>query len=96
MFPKSEIQTKLDAEINSALEKLEAIPDKTSKDYGNLVDHISRLHKLKAEEKPKLSISPDTALIVAANIFGILWIARYEKTDVIKAPRAFGHVMKPR
>lgn len=93
MFPKSEIQTKLDAEINSALEKLEAIPDKTSKDYGNLVDHISRLHKLKAEEKPK-QVNPDTMVIVAANVVGILMILNHERLHPITS-KALNFVAKP-
>ena len=79
----------------------------------NLVDRISKLHKLKSEEAQnqikieetlhkfaadsKLQLpSTDTMLIVAANIFGILWLARYERENVIKAPRAFGFIKQPR
>lgn len=94
MFTKTRIETKLDAEILSALEEL-ASKDKTSEEYGTLVERISKLHKLKAEESPK-QISPDTALTVAANIFGILWLARYERENVIKSRSALGFVMKPR
>ena len=112
MFNKSDIETKLDAEIQSLLAKLKETT-KDSEDYGTLVDRISKLYKLKSEEAQnqikieetlhqfeadkKLKLpSTDTMLIVAANIFGILWLARYEKTEVIKAPKAFGYVMKPR
>lgn len=95
MFTKSEIETKLDAEIISALEKLASTTDKKSDDYGDLVEHISKLHKLKTEERPK-RVSPDTVLVVAANILGILWLARYEQTDVIKARTALSFIMKPR
>lgn len=95
MFIKTQTETKLDAEIQSALDKLEAMPDKTSDAYGTLVEHIAQLHKLKIEERPK-QISPDTMLIVAANIFGILWLARYERENVIKSRAALGFVMKPR
>ena len=96
MFLKTEIESKLDAEIISALTELESITDKTTKDYGDLVDRISKLHELKAKERPKKRISPDTALVVAANIFGILWLARYERENVIKSKTAMGFVFKPR
>jgi hypothetical protein len=93
MFTKSQTETQLDAEILSALEQL-ASTDKTSEDYGTLVDRITKLHKLKTEERPK-RISPDTALLVVANIFGILWLTRYEREHVISS-KALGFVMKPR
>ena len=94
MFTKTQTETMLDAEIQAALEEL-ANQDKTSEAYGALVDRISKLHKLKAEERPK-RISPDTALVVAANVFGILWLARFERENVIKAPNAMRLIMKPR
>jgi hypothetical protein len=95
MFTKSETETKLDAEIRALLDKLESMSDKNSDEYGTIVERISKLHKLKAEERPK-QISPDTVLVVAANVFGILWLARYERENVIKSRSAFSHVMKPR
>lgn len=93
MFTKSQTGAKLDAEIISALETLENL-DKTSEEYGALVDRITKLHKLKMEEHPK-RISADTALVVAANIFGVLWITRYERENVINT-KALGFIMKPR
>lgn len=95
MLTKSPTKTKLDAEILSAFEKLESIPDKTSKEYGALVEHIATLYKLKTEDRSK-QISPDTVLVVAANIFGILWLTRYERERVIPSKSALGMVMKPR
>src|SRR4051812_41335351 len=113
MLTKSSIEAKLDAEIQSLLDKLKETT-KDSEEYGTLVERIAKLHKLKTEEtgvsidslikmkemetpdnrfKP---ISLDTALVVAANIFGIIWLTRYEKTDVIKSKSALGFVMKPR
>lgn len=94
MFNKRPFETKLDAELISALEQLESL-DKTSEEYGTLVDRIAKLHKLKTDERPNQQISPDTALVVAANIFGILWLARYERENVIKGRSALGFVMKP-
>jgi len=94
MFPKSETEIKLDAQIQVALNKLNDL-EPTSEEYGVVVEHISELHKLKTESRFKLKISPDTALIVAANIFGVLWIARYERDHVING-KGFGHIIKPR
>ena len=93
MFIRSQTETKLDAEIQSALAELET-HEKTSEKYGVLVERIAKLHKLKTEERPKL-FSPDTALVVAANIFGILWITRYEREHVITT-KALGFVPKLR
>lgn len=112
MYTQTQIETKLDAEIQSVLGELKN-HEKTSEEYGALVDRIARLHKLKIEEieqttkihKMELEaeegfdfkqVSPDTVLAVAANIFGILWLARYERENVIKSRSALGFVMKPR
>lgn len=92
MFTQSETEAKLDAEISSLLDKLKETT-KDSEEYATTVEHLSTLYKLKPEKKP-MRVSPDTVLIVAANIFGILWVARYEKTDVIKSRNALGLVFK--
>jgi hypothetical protein len=109
MFNPSRIEVKLDAEINSLLDKLKETT-KESEEYGHLVDRITRLHKLKTEEHSTQiedivtmdktetgpwfeRISPDTALVVAANIFGILWLTRYERENPITS-KALGFVMK--
>lgn len=54
---------------------------------------------VKEMETPASRFKPvnmDTVLVVAANIFGILWLARYERENVIKAKDAMKFVMKPR
>lgn len=94
LFTKSETESKLDAEIASLLDELSAC-QKTSEEYSSLVERLTKLYKLKTEERSK-QISPDTVLVVAANLFGILWLARYERENVIKAPNAFRQVIKPR
>lgn len=91
MFTKSPIAAKLDDEILSALAELDAL-DKDSEKYGTIVDRVSKLHKLKSEEKTQLP-SLDTALVVAANIFGILWLTHYEREHVISS-KPFGIAMK--
>lgn len=95
---KSRIESKLDNEILAALELLET-KTKTEEDYGTIVERVSKLHKLKSEENNGLKPpSLDTVLMVSANIFGILWVARYEREDaeVIKSPSAFRMILRPR
>lgn len=91
MFTKSQTETQLDAEIQAALVKL-AATEKLSEDYASLVDRISKLHKLKTEERSK-PLSADTVLVVAANIFGILLVTRYEREHVVTS-KALGFAMK--
>lgn len=95
MSTSNSIEVKLVAEIESLLSKLKETP-KASEEYSKLVERLSKLHKLKTEEHTQTTddsafVMPygiklpslDTALIVAANIFGILWITRYEKENVV-------------
>jgi hypothetical protein len=93
---KSQIHSKLDAQIISALKELDS-KKTTDDDYGVIVERVSKLHKLKSEEKSGGLKPPsvDTMLVVCANIFGILWLARYEKTEVIKSQSAFRMILKP-
>lgn len=96
MFIKTQTESQLDAEIIAILTKMREL-EKDSKEYAELIERVSKLHKLKTEESPRTKpISPDTMLIVAANIFGILWLARYERDNVIKAPNAMRQVIKAR
>jgi hypothetical protein len=94
MFAKSSIETKLEKEITSSLDRLDQL-DKDSAEYGVVVDRIAKLHKLRADEKPKLP-SMDNALLVGANIFGILWLTRYERAGNVISSKALGFVMRPR
>lgn len=94
MLIKSTIESKLDEEILIALAELEKHRDSPEKTAAT-VERISKLHKLKTEESLKLP-SLDTVLIVGANIFGILWLTRYESRDEIITSKALGFVMKPR
>jgi hypothetical protein len=93
MFKRYIIQSKLDAEILASLEKLEGLRE-NSDEYADVVDRITKLEKLKPEGIRPPSL--DTVLIVGANVFGILWLAQYERNDVIKAPNAFRTLMRPR
>ena len=90
---KSQIDSKLDAEIAFLLDEL-AKHRESSEEYATTVERIAKLEKLRTERLRPPSM--DTVLLVGANIFGILWLARYERENVIKAPNAFRMILKPR
>lgn len=92
---KSNIEAKLDAEINSALDELVKL-EKKSEEYNAIIERIARLEKLRPDTRRPKPPSWDTVLMVGANIFGILWLARYEQERVIRAQNAMRFVMKPR
>lgn len=104
MTAKSPIATKLDQEIISVLDELTQ-HEKTSQEYNTALERLSKLHKLKCEEaQTEFKVqadsqlrrpSADMLLMVGANIFGILWLTRYERENVISS-KALGFVMKPR
>jgi hypothetical protein len=93
MLIKSKIEAQLDAEIQSLLREL-SNHSSTSEEYADIVERMSKLHKLKVEERPK-QISQDTVLVVVANLFGIFWLTRYERENVLSS-KALGFIMKPR
>jgi hypothetical protein len=93
MFTKqTETESMLDAEIARALVKLKDL-DSDAKEYGELLERIAKLHKLKTEEQSE-KISPNNALLVAANVFGILSIIHHERIGVITS-KAMGFIIKP-
>lgn len=94
MFVKSPNKTKLDREIATQLDMLEKLRD-SPEEYDIAVDRITRLEKLKSDEGLR-PLSWDTVIVVGANIFGILWLARYEQENVIKSQTALRNVIKPR
>lgn len=94
MFAKHKLNAALDEEIAAALAKLSEHRDDPQK-YDAALERIANLEGLKSTT----SIKPptmDTVLIVSANLFGILWLAKYEgeNNSVIKSPSAFKHVMR--
>jgi hypothetical protein len=111
VFAKSSIEAALEKEIAAQLEKLsqtqdtqeyDAIVDRIAKlqklkseESGTNLAVVSTKVKLESDRRMKPP-SMDSVLYTGANIFGILWLARYEKEHVIKAQKALGFVMKPR
>lgn len=94
MFVKSQTESKIDSAIDAQLDKLPGLEDEPEK-YDATVERITKLSKLKSD-KTFAPPSLDTVLVVGANVFGILWLTRFERENVIKAPNAFKMVMKPR
>lgn len=91
MFIKSQNDSTLDQEIAVALEELKTVRDDPDK-YAAAMERVARLQKLKTDKVFKLPL--DTMLVCATNIFGVLWLARYERENVIKSPNAFRTVLK--
>lgn len=90
---RSETESMLDAEIRVLLDKMDKL-DKTTPEYDKHLERVSKLHKLKAEEQPK-RVTPDTALLVAANMFGILAIIHHEQVGPLTS-KAMAFIIKPR
>jgi hypothetical protein len=93
LLPKSQIEAKLDDQIVRALDEMANL-DPKSEEYGTAVDRVSKLHKLKSEEKTKLP-STDTLLMVGANLIGIWWMTTYERERPLTS-KAISFVLKPR
>lgn len=82
MFPsKLRPKTELEKALDRALTKLDN-QDVESKEYGETLDRVAKLHKMKEEEKPD-SVSKETMVRVAANLLGILMIIHHERFDMI-------------
>jgi hypothetical protein len=86
-------RTRLDDAIDSLLVTMSAEPYE-SEDYGKMLKHLTELYKLKENSAPKRP-SPDTVLLVAGNLAGIVIIIGYERANVI-ASKAIGFVLRLR
>lgn len=94
MFIKSQIDSALDREITAALEELKTLRDDPEK-YSATAERVAKLQKVRSERELDPRIM-ETMLICATNLFGVLWLARFEKEHVIKAKEAFRFVMRAR
>jgi preprotein translocase subunit Sec61beta len=93
MFTRAKQPTLVESAMERAFEKLgEQSVD--SEQYAKTLDGIVKLHKMREEEKSP-QVSPDTVLLVGANLLGILLIIRHEHVNVITS-RAMGTLIKPR
>jgi len=83
----------LDREIRRTTLKMNGY-EPTTKEYGELLDRLQKLHKLRAEDKPAC-VSPDTALTTAAYLVGMVIIVHHEHVGVITT-KAMSHLVKPK
>lgn len=65
-----------------------------SEEYQKSLDALTKLHKMKVEEKPA-SVSKDTLVIVAANLIGLVMVIKHEHVNVITT-RAFSMLLRPK
>lgn len=65
-----------------------------SEDYKKTLSTVERLYEMMDNRKPS-SVSKDTALVVIANLVGILLIIKHENVNVITS-KALSFVMRPR
>ena len=84
---------KLEKVIDSMLDKMSEL-EPGSDDYSQMADNLEKLLKIRSYEKSR-GLSPDTVLVVAANIIGIVLILKHEELDIITS-KALGFVLRGR
>lgn len=87
-------KTPVEKEIDEILYLMEQ-EDPLSDEYRKYSDALSRLLDIKRQMKRKMSVSPDTIAIIAANLLGIALVLGYEQAHVITS-KAFGFISKLR
>ncbi len=93
MFTKPKPKSGLENAIDFAL--LDIVGrDPAGDDFARATDQIAKLHKMKEAETPS-RVSPDTLVLAATNIAGIVMIIKHEHFNVITS-KALGFVLKPR
>lgn len=65
----------------------------SSEEYGNVLDRLSKLHKMEQDYRPNRP-SADTIVVAATNLLGIAMIIRHENLNVITT-KALSFVKKP-
>lgn len=93
MFINREGKSPLDVSIEVAHASLQSL-DPTSKEYETVLDRISKLEKMADNNRPK-SVSPDTLVMAATNILGIVLILNYERLGIVTS-KALPFVSKTR
>jgi uncharacterized protein (UPF0335 family) len=93
MFKKQKEPSKLDEAINEVYREMAGVTA-DSKEYAAMVKQLKVLHKMKTQESA-FRVTPDTALIVAANVLGIVVIVSHERVAVITS-KALGLIMRLR
>jgi hypothetical protein len=89
----SKTKTLVEQEIGGMFVELRELHS-DSEEYALILDRITKLHKLKADEQPP-RVSPDTLVMVGANLLGIVMILSHERLNIITT-KATSLVLKPR
>jgi hypothetical protein len=63
-----------------------------SPEYSEMISHLDRLHKMKADER-RNRVSPDTVAMICGNLLGILIIVAYEQKHVLVS-KGLGFVIR--
>jgi hypothetical protein len=64
-----------------------------TEEYPKMIRYLDSLVRMKGAEHPKNRVSPDTMLIVAGNLLGILVIVIYEQKHVLVS-KGMGFILK--
>ncbi len=88
-------RTELEKEIDDEIEYLRSIACDVEDYEQKYDDELTRLERLKKLKDEKKSISPDTLLVVLANLLGIALILGYEKAGVVTS-KAMNFVLRGR
>jgi hypothetical protein len=94
MFNRNKEKSVLEVAHDRAIANLETL-QLGSKEYEAQLKTVESLHTLMFKDRMSRRVSPDTMVLVAANIFGILWITRYERENVVTS-KALGFIQRTR
>lgn len=91
MFNKNKNKSlELDEAIERVHNRMQYV-EVESEEYATLLQRLDKLHSIKESNTKR--ISPDTILIVGANLLGIVLILGYERVNVV-ASKALSFVVK--
>ena len=93
MFFDPKPKSKVELAIDDLLFEMQS-HSATSDEYGTMLDRVTQLQKLKAEDKPSRP-SADTLALIGANLVGIAMIIRHEQLNVIST-KALNFVIRPK
>lgn len=93
MFNRPKTKSQAELEIDRLLLKLKQ-HEPTTDEYAKIMTQLKDLSKIQKEQSPE-SVSPDTKVMAAVNLAGILMILRHEHINVI-ASKAISFVPKLR
>jgi hypothetical protein len=93
MFTKQKEKTDLELEIDRLVLELKKHKP-NSEEYATVISQLKELSKIQKEQSPA-SVSPDTKVMAAVNLAGIVMILKHETAHVI-ASKAISFVPKLR